>query len=126
MTIVGGIRLTAPTEGLPAFLRDYGASATARRPILPYVVKMDKQETLRRVAEANRLLVEGRRTIDRQRDLIARLERMGIDTAKQHGFLTILVEAQADREERLGQLLEWLESQPSAQTAVQHAGRQPG
>jgi hypothetical protein len=87
---------------------------------------MDKQETLRRVAEANRLLVEGRRTIDRQRDLIARLERMGIDTAKQHALLTILVEAQADREERLGQLLEWLEAQPKAQPEVQHAGRQSG
>jgi hypothetical protein len=31
---------------------------------------MDKQEVLRRVAEVNRLLVEGRRTIDRQRDII--------------------------------------------------------
>jgi len=31
---------------------------------------MDKQEVLRRVAEANRLLVEGRRTIDRQRDIM--------------------------------------------------------
>jgi len=87
---------------------------------------MDKQETLRRVAEANRLLVEGRRTIDRQRDLIGRLDRMGIDTTKQHALLAILVEAQADREERLGQLLQWLESQPSAQVVVQQAGRQPG
>ena len=45
---------------------------------------------LRRVAEANRLLVEGRRTIDRQRDIIARLERMGIDSTKQHALLTLL------------------------------------
>lgn len=73
---------------------------------------MDKQEVSRRVAEANRLLVEGRRTIVRQRDLIARLERMGINSAKQHALLTILLEAHADREERLGQLLAWLQSQP--------------
>jgi hypothetical protein len=51
---------------------------------------MDKQEVLRRVAEPNRLLVEGRRTIDRQRDIIAPLERMGIDSTKQHALLTLL------------------------------------
>jgi hypothetical protein len=49
-------------------------------------------------------VVEGRRTIDRQRDLIARLERMGINSAKQQALLTVLVEAQADREESLTQL----------------------
>jgi hypothetical protein len=73
---------------------------------------MDKQEVLRRVAEANRLLVEGRRTIDRQRDIIARLERMGIDSTKQHALLTLLVGEHADREERLAQLLEWLKAEP--------------
>jgi len=73
---------------------------------------MDKQEVLRRVAEANRLLVEGRRTIDRQRDIIARLERMGIDSTKQHALLTLLVGENADREERLAQLLEWLKAEP--------------
>jgi hypothetical protein len=72
---------------------------------------MDKHEVLRRVAEANRLLVEGRRTIYRQRDIIARLERMGIDSAKQHALLTILVEEHANREERLTQLLDRLKTQ---------------
>jgi Mg2+ and Co2+ transporter CorA len=77
---------------------------------------MDKQEMLRRGAEANRLLVEGRRTIERQRNIIARLERIGIDSAKQHALLTILVKEHAAREERFGQLLHWLESQPDQQT----------
>ena len=67
---------------------------------------------LRRVAEVNRLLVEGRRTIDRQRDIIARLERMGIDSTKQHALLTLLAGENADREERLAQLLEWLKAEP--------------
>jgi hypothetical protein len=73
---------------------------------------MDKREVSRRVAEASRLLVEGRRTIDRQRDLIARLERMGINSAKQHALLTILIGAYADREEVFAQLLDSLKSQP--------------
>jgi hypothetical protein len=30
---------------------------------------------------------------------------MGIDSAKQHALLTVLLEAQADRDERLAQLL---------------------
>jgi hypothetical protein len=86
---------------------------------------MDKQEVLRRVAEANRLLVEGRRTIDRQRELIARLERMGIESAKQHRLLTILVEAEADREERLAQLVDWLQSQPERKAQGQQMGTEP-
>lgn len=87
---------------------------------------MDKQEVLRRVAEANRLLVEGRRTIDRQRDLIGRLERMGINSAKQHALLGILLDEQADREQRLEQLLSWLQSQPSKQTDRQEMGAEAG
>jgi hypothetical protein len=82
---------------------------------------VDKQDS-RRVAEATWLLAEGRRTIDRQRDLIARLERMGINSAKQHALLTILVEAYADREERLAQLLDWLQSQPERKAGGQQMG----
>jgi len=73
---------------------------------------MDQQEGLRRIAEANRLLVESRRSIDRQRDIIGRLERIGIDSAKQHALLTLLVGEHADREERLAQLLDRLKTQP--------------
>jgi len=73
---------------------------------------MDQQEGLRRIAEANRLLVESRRSIDRQREIIARLERIGVNTAKQHDLLTLLVGEHADREERLTQLLDWLKTQP--------------
>jgi hypothetical protein len=85
---------------------------------------MGKQDVLRRVAEANRLLVESRRTIDRQRDLIERLERMGINSAKQHALLTILIEAYADREEVLAQLLDWLESQSNQRPGSQDIGEQ--
>jgi hypothetical protein len=67
---------------------------------------------LRRIAEANRLLVASRRSIDRQRDIIGRLDRIGIDSAKQHALLTLLVGEHADREERLAQLLDRLKTQP--------------
>ncbi len=77
---------------------------------------------MRRVAEANRLLVEGRRTIDRQRDLIARLERIGIYAAKQQALLSILLRAQADREERLAELLRLLKSQPDQTPGGQDVG----
>jgi hypothetical protein len=86
---------------------------------------MDQQEVSRRVAKADRLLVEGRRTIGRQRDLIARLERMGIDSAKQRALLTILVEAYADRKERVAQLLDWLQSQPERNAEGQQMGTEP-
>jgi hypothetical protein len=41
---------------------NYGAAVTAQRPVLGYASTMDKQEVLRRVAEANRAL--GRRPQD--------------------------------------------------------------
>ena len=37
---------------------------------------------------------------------------MGINSAKQHALLTILLEEHGDREERLAQLLDRLKSQP--------------
>ena len=80
---------------------------------------MDKQEILRRVAEANRLLVVGRTTIYRQREIIARLDRMGINSAKQHALLTILLEEHGDREKRLAQLLDWLKSRPDQEPVGQ-------
>jgi len=73
---------------------------------------MDQQEGLRRIAEANRPLVEVRTTIYRQREIIARLERMGINSAKQHALLSILLEEHGGREERLAQLVESLKTQP--------------
>ena len=69
---------------------------------------MDKEEALRRVAEGNRILAKGRTTIDRQRELIARLEHMGIDIGKQRTLLSRLLEAQAQQEKRLANLLDWL------------------
>jgi|SRR5690348_8739114 len=83
---------------------------------------MDQQEGLRRIAEANRLLVESRRSIDRQREIIARLERIGVNTAKQHDLLTLLVGEHADREERLTQLLDWLKTQPDQKLDGQDIG----
>jgi hypothetical protein len=67
---------------------------------------------LQRVAEAKRLLIEGRRTIEKQRELIARLDRIGIYAGKQQGLLSILLGTQAGREVRLAELLRGLESQP--------------
>ena len=61
------------TSSSAVLLPYYGAAATAQRPVLPYALRRDKQEVLRRVAEANRFVVEGRRSIDSQRTI----ERLG-------------------------------------------------
>ncbi len=87
---------------------------------------MDKQEALRRVAEAHRLLAEGRKNIDRQRDLIARLEHVGIDPGKQQAMLSRLLQEQSNREGRLAELLGWLESESDQQPNRQHIAAKPG
>jgi hypothetical protein len=87
---------------------------------------MDQQEISRRVAEANRLLVESRRSVDRQRDLIARLERIGGATSKQQYMLSVLLQEQVDREGRLAQLLRELEANPDPVPAAQRAGAKGG
>jgi hypothetical protein len=88
----------------------------------PTIRSMDKQGVSRRVAEANRLLVEGRRTADRQRDLMARLERMGINATKPQALLSILLQEQKEREERLAELLSWFQSQPDQKPGGQDIG----
>ena len=116
----GGSKGIASEEGVRRFLAVLWRWRYSVAPSSFVGGRMDEQEGLRRIAEANRLLVEVRTTIYRQREIIARLERMGINSAKQHALLTILIEAYADREEGLAQLLDWLESRPQRQTGREH------
>ena len=56
-----------------------------------------------------RLLTEGRARIERQRAIIARLEQLGIDCAKQRALLTRMLEAQDQEVKRAAELLDWLQ-----------------
>ena len=70
---------------------------------------MDQDQASRRLAESDRLLTEGRARIERQRAIIARLEQLRIDCAKQRAFLTRMLEAQDQEVKRAAELLDWLQ-----------------
>ena len=69
---------------------------------------MDKgtTTTLERLAIAERLVAHGKKIIDRQRALIARLEIRGLDTAPARYLLARLEEAQTMHESDYQRLLE--------------------
>ena len=69
---------------------------------------MDQDQASRRLAENHRLLTEGRARIERQRAIIARLEQLRIDCAKQRALLTRMLEAQDQEVKRAAELLDWL------------------
>jgi hypothetical protein len=62
---------------------------------------VDHRQALRLVADGHRTLTEGNARIDRQRAIIAKLERLGINSDKETQFLTRLIEAH----EQLAQLV---------------------
>ena len=70
---------------------------------------MDQEQASRRLAENHRLLTEGRARIERQRAIIARLEQLRIDCAKQRALLTRMLEAQDQEAKRATELLDWLQ-----------------
>ena len=77
---------------------------------------MDQDQASRRLAESHRLLTEGRARIERQRAIIARLEQLGIDTAKQRRLLTRMLKAQDEEAQRAAELLEKLQASPGPDT----------
>jgi hypothetical protein len=78
---------------------------------------MDQQQASRRLAESRRLLTEGGARIRRQRAIIARLEQLRIDCAKQRALLTRMLEAQDQEAKRAAELLDWLQANPGPSPA---------
>jgi hypothetical protein len=78
---------------------------------------MDQQQASRRLAESRRLLTEGGARIGRQRAIIARLEQLRIDCAKQRALLTRMLEAQDQEAKRAAELLDWLQANPGPSPA---------
>jgi hypothetical protein len=74
---------------------------------------MDQEQASRRLAQSHRLLTEGRARIERQRAIIARLEQLRIDSAKQVALLTWMLEAQDRETQRAVELLDWLQANPA-------------
>jgi hypothetical protein len=77
---------------------------------------MDQDQASRRLAESHRLLTEGRARIERQLAIIARLEQLGIDCAKQRALLTRMLEAQDEEAQRAADLLDELQANPGPDT----------
>jgi len=78
---------------------------------------MDQEAGSRRLTESRRLLTEGGARIERQRTIIARLEQLGIDSAKQRALLTRMLEAQDQEAKRAAELLDWLHANPGPSPA---------
>jgi hypothetical protein len=78
-----------------------------------YTCRVNHEQASRLVAESHRLLTEGRARIERQRAIIARLEQLGVDSAKQQTFLARLVEEQDQLAQRAVETLDWLQANPS-------------
>jgi hypothetical protein len=81
-----------------------------------YRASMDQEQASRRLAESHRLLTEGRARIERQRAIIARLEQLGIDSAKQRALLTRMLKAQDEEAQRAAALLDKLQTNPGSDT----------
>jgi hypothetical protein len=73
-------------------------------------VNENEEQALRGIAEFHRRLIQGRARIERQRAIVARLEQLRIDTAKQHTLLARLLEAQDEDAQRAAELLDWLQA----------------
>jgi hypothetical protein len=79
---------------------------------------MDHEQAVRIVAESRRLLAEGSVRIQRQREIIARLEHLGVDADKQRTLLTVLLEAQTRKEKRAVEALDWIKTKPTPRKRI--------
>jgi hypothetical protein len=75
-----------------------------------YFSAIDHEQAVRIVAESRRLLAEAVVRIQRQREIIARLEHLGVDADKQRTLLTVLLEAQTREEKRAVEALDWIKT----------------
>jgi hypothetical protein len=73
---------------------------------------VEYKQALRLVAEGHRLLTDGNALIERQRTIIAKLERLGISSDKETQFLTRLVAAHEQQAQLVAEALERVQGNP--------------
>jgi hypothetical protein len=77
---------------------------------------LDHRQALRLVADGHRILTEGNARIDRQRAIIAKLERLGINSDKEIQFLTRLIETHQQQTQLVTEALERVQGNPFPHT----------
>jgi hypothetical protein len=73
---------------------------------------VDHKQALRLVADGHRMLTEGNARIERQRAIIAKLERLGINSYKETEFLTRLIETHQQQAQLVTEALERVQGNP--------------
>ena len=73
---------------------------------------MDLKQALRLVADGHQMLTEGNARIERQHAIIAKLERLGINSDKETQFLTGLIEAHEQQAQLVAEALEQVQGNP--------------
>jgi hypothetical protein len=73
---------------------------------------VDHKQALRLVADGHRMLTEGNVRIERQRAIIAKLERLGINSYKETEFLTRLIETHQQQAQLVAEALERVQGNP--------------
>jgi hypothetical protein len=77
---------------------------------------VDHKQALRLVADGHRILTEGNACIERQRAIIAKLERLGINSDKETQFLTRLIETHQQQAQLAAEALERVQGNPFPHT----------
>jgi hypothetical protein len=73
---------------------------------------VDYKRALRLVGDGQRVLTEGNARIERQRAIIAKLERLGINSDKETQFLTRLIETHQQQAQLVAEALERVQGNP--------------
>ena len=73
---------------------------------------VDHKQALRLVADGHQMLTEGNARIERQRAIIAKLERLGINSYKETEFLTRLIETHQQQAQLVAEALERVQGNP--------------
>jgi hypothetical protein len=73
---------------------------------------VDHKQALRLVADGHRILTEGNARIERQRVIIAKLERLGINSDRETQFFTRLIETHQEQAQLVTEALERVRGNP--------------
>ncbi len=71
---------------------------------------MNRQSAWQSLAEAEELVAEGSRRLERQREIVARMQSNGIEFARASALLLHMLAAQERDERQLAKILSWLEN----------------
>ncbi len=71
---------------------------------------MDRQSAWQSLSEAEGLVAEGRRRLERQREIVAQMQSNGNEFTRASALLLHMLAAQERDERQLAKLLSWLEN----------------